>query len=76
MIFSLQSSHFSVKSLVEDLNKEPEGSIVPIAVEETRAHLRAALPLSGSSHFNIILILLKTMREKYLWLVNLLKAKK
>lgn len=51
-----------MNSSVEDLNKEPEGSIVPIAVEETRAHLRAALPLSGSSHFNIILILLKNMR--------------
>ncbi len=51
-----------MNSLVEDLNKEPEDSIVPIAVEETRGHLRA-LPLSGDSHFNIILILLKNMRE-------------
>lgn len=57
--FSSRSSHFLVISLVEELNKEPEGSIVPIAVEETRGHLGAALPLSGDSHFYIILILLK-----------------
>ncbi|XP_016400240.1 uncharacterized protein LOC107733201 [Sinocyclocheilus rhinocerous] len=41
------AEELNVNSLVEDLNKEPEGSIVPIAVEETRDHLRAALPLSG-----------------------------
>ncbi|XP_016378278.1 uncharacterized protein LOC107716384 [Sinocyclocheilus rhinocerous] len=40
------AEELNVNSLVEDLNKEPEGSIVPIAVEETRGHLRA-LPLSG-----------------------------
>lgn len=45
--------HFSVKGLVEDLNKEPEGNSVQIAVEETRGQLRAALPLSGDSYFSI-----------------------
>lgn len=45
--------HFSVNSLVEDLNKEPESNSVQMAVEETRGHLRAALPLSGDSYFNI-----------------------
>lgn len=53
--FSLHFSflHFSVNSLVEDLNKEPESNSVQMAVEETRGHLRAALPLSGDSYFNI-----------------------
>lgn len=51
--FSLHFLHFSVNSLVEDLNKEPESNSVQMAVEETRGHLRAALPLSGDSYFNI-----------------------
>lgn len=42
-----------MNSLVEDLNKEPESNSVQMAVEETRGHLRAALPLSGDSYFNI-----------------------
>lgn len=41
------AEELNVNSVVEDHNKETEGSIVQIAVEETRGHLRAALPLSG-----------------------------
>ncbi|XP_026109166.1 uncharacterized protein LOC113081304 isoform X2 [Carassius auratus] len=40
------AEELNVKCLVEDLDKKPESSIVPIAVEETRGHLMA-FPLSG-----------------------------
>ncbi|XP_052399082.1 uncharacterized protein LOC127946501 [Carassius gibelio] len=41
------AEELNIKSLAEDLNKDPEGRIIPIAVEETRGHLRGALHLSG-----------------------------
>ncbi|XP_051543029.1 uncharacterized protein LOC127434376 isoform X1 [Myxocyprinus asiaticus] len=46
------AEELNVNSLVEDpscpsLNKDLEGSSVQITVEETRGHLRTALPLSG-----------------------------
>ncbi|KAK9953332.1 hypothetical protein ABG768_017334 [Culter alburnus] len=41
------AEELNVNSLVEDLNKEIKSNSVQMAVEETRGHLRAALPLSG-----------------------------